>query len=104
MRVGYTFAWWYRGQLHESSVEAACPKCGRTAVVALPTVLAAAQPDETTHVCHPSVGGCNYGFSRELTFSVSAENVTSLRERYPEIADSSATAPPPVIELDGVKP
>ncbi len=40
-----------------------CPMCGADhAIVALPPSLLAAQPDDTTHVCHPSRGGCNHGF------------------------------------------
>jgi len=40
----------------------ACPFCLVDAVVALPPPLALAQPDGTTHVCHPVFGGCNHGF------------------------------------------
>lgn len=65
MRIGYRFAWRYGddASFHWSTVETWCPKCGRAAVVRLPDVLIAKQPDDTTHVCHPSVGGCNQGFS-----------------------------------------
>lgn len=43
---------------------AACPSCGvpRT-VTELPPPLKAQQADGTTHVCHPSLGGCNHGFT-----------------------------------------
>lgn len=39
-----------------------CPLCGEWAVCKLPPNLAAQQTDGTTHVCHPSHGGCNHGF------------------------------------------
>lgn len=40
-----------------------CQLCGAVAVVPLTPDQLAAQPDETTHVCHPGFGGCNHGFS-----------------------------------------
>jgi hypothetical protein len=50
---------------YETKVEpGACPFCLKVAVVALPEPLLAVQPDETTHVCAPFLGGCNYGFSK----------------------------------------
>jgi hypothetical protein len=39
-----------------------CPICGVRAVVPLTKELRAQQPDATTHVCHPAIGGCNHGF------------------------------------------
>lgn len=39
-----------------------CPMCGYIAVLALPASLREIQPDATTHVCHPALGGCNHGF------------------------------------------
>lgn len=39
-----------------------CPGCGVTAVVPLTPAQLAKQPDFTTHVCHPSLDGCNRGF------------------------------------------
>ncbi len=39
-----------------------CPSCGMFAVVPLTESQLAAQPDNTTHVCHPAFGGCNQGF------------------------------------------
>ena len=45
----------------------ACPKCGAQAVVALTPAERLAQPDDTTHVCHPMLGGCNHGFTDERT-------------------------------------
>lgn len=41
----------------------ACAMCGTAAIVMLPPSLIARQPDDTTHVCHPGLGGCNHGFS-----------------------------------------
>lgn len=40
-----------------------CPFCGKRRIVALPAPMAAGQYDGTTHVCHPSIGGCNHGFA-----------------------------------------
>jgi len=39
-----------------------CPLCGALAVVPLTPRQLAAQPDNTTHVCHPGFDGCNQGF------------------------------------------
>jgi len=39
-----------------------CPMCGRKSVVPLQADELAEQPDETTHVCHPAISGCNHGF------------------------------------------
>jgi len=61
--IGHTIRWFYKGQRYDSPVESMCPKCGALAVIELPPALRAAQPDDTTHVCHPSAGGCNHGFS-----------------------------------------
>jgi hypothetical protein len=41
-----------------------CPMCGMHAVLPLTQEQLAAQPDDTTHVCHPSLNGCNHGFAR----------------------------------------
>lgn len=43
---------------------ATCPLCGVLAICELPKFLKDAQPDDTTHVCHPSFGGCNHGFAK----------------------------------------
>lgn len=40
-----------------------CSLCGAVAVVPLSPSQVAAQPDDTTHVCHPGLGGCNHGFA-----------------------------------------
>jgi hypothetical protein len=40
-----------------------CRFCGARAITALPPPILAKQPDDTTHVCHPGVGGCNQGFT-----------------------------------------
>jgi hypothetical protein len=40
-----------------------CPTCGARALTALPPPELAKQPDDTTHVCHPAIGGCNIGFA-----------------------------------------
>lgn len=40
-----------------------CPKCGAFAIVELTPRQRLAQPDDTTHVCNPALGGCNHGFT-----------------------------------------
>lgn len=40
-----------------------CPRCLRGVIVRLPPPLRSEQLDGTTHVCHPSFGGCNHGFA-----------------------------------------
>ena len=39
-----------------------CPLCKHIAVVPLSDAMARQQPDGTTLVCHPVLGGCNHGF------------------------------------------
>ena len=51
-------------QAHRSITAKFCPLCGKQAVVNLAPHLLAKQPDNTTHVCHPVLGGCNQGFGR----------------------------------------
>src|SRR6266566_7200231 len=45
----------------------ACPLCGKRAIVELTPEQRLAQPDDTTHVCHPALGGCNHGFTDDRT-------------------------------------
>lgn len=40
-----------------------CRMCGKKAIVPLTKKQRAAQPDETTHVCHMALKGCNHGFA-----------------------------------------
>lgn len=63
--MGASFLWTYRGVLYSSVVESRCPHCGG-GVVRLPPALIAEQTDNTTHVCHSAIGGCNAGFSDVL--------------------------------------
>ena len=44
-----------------------CKLCGAEAIVELTPEQRLAQPDDTTHVCHPALGGCNHGFTDERT-------------------------------------
>lgn len=75
MRLGYRFAWRYRDAMFWSEVESNCKFCRAPAVVRLPDALIAIQPDDTTHVCHPAVGGCNQGFSdRPASGTVAGES------------------------------
>lgn len=45
------------------TVRQLCSMCGMRAVVELSPVQLAEQPDDTTHVCHPMLRGCNHGFT-----------------------------------------
>lgn len=49
--------------LYAAEDRAICQLCGAWAVVPLTPKQLAQQPDETTHVCHPGLGGCNHGFT-----------------------------------------
>lgn len=55
--------WKYRGIPYFSNVVGTCPTCGANAIIALTGQALEEQPDDTTHVCHPLVGGCNGGFA-----------------------------------------
>lgn len=52
-------------QQHTSQPARICPICRTFAVVDLDPWNLAKQPDETTHICHPVLNGCNHGFSVE---------------------------------------
>lgn len=47
----------------KAPVIAMCQFCNKFAVVKMPAELIAIQPDDTNHVCHPILGGCNQGYS-----------------------------------------
>ena len=57
------FIWIIENQDYACRAEERCPFCGRKTVVRLPAPILAEQPDDTTHICHPTIGGCNQGFS-----------------------------------------
>lgn len=62
--AGGTVVWHLGGKVFETKVEdRACPFCFVPAVTALPPPLLAEQPDDTTHVCLHTIGGCNHGFA-----------------------------------------
>lgn len=67
--AGKTVNWIVNGKAYETAREPGlCPKCGALdTVTALPAPLLSVQIDGTTHVCHPSLGGCNHGFARTVT-------------------------------------
>ena len=67
--AGDRILWSYKGRAHSLSRKAAqkCPLCGVKAVCKLPEAIRAEQPDGTTHVCHPLMGGCNHGFEQTIT-------------------------------------
>lgn len=54
--------WRYQGKAYVSEIVCDCPHCGAHAVIELPPILVAEQPDDTNYACHPMAGGCNYGF------------------------------------------
>lgn len=62
-----SISWIYEGKAYKCAVEpGACPFCYKSGTVTeLPPPLRAKQPDGTTHVCHPSLGGCNQGFAKD---------------------------------------
>jgi hypothetical protein len=43
-----------KSRVYVSTIEGVCPMCGADAVIVLPSEVLAVQPDDTTHVCHPS--------------------------------------------------
>ena len=46
----------------DAAVPSVCPRCWVRAVLPLDARMLAQQPDETTHVCHPTLDGCNQGY------------------------------------------
>ncbi len=58
--------------LKESAKWPPCPFCKRQAILPLTPAQLKEQPDETTHVCHPWLGGCNHGFAMETQVTVVA--------------------------------
>lgn len=58
-----TLTWHVAGRTFQCAIEPKpCPVCLHCAVTALPEPIRKEQTDGTTHVCHPSIGGCNQGF------------------------------------------
>ena len=51
--------------MYEEIDRAICPQCHKLAVVSLTPSQLAKQPDDTTYVCHPCLGGCNQGYAVE---------------------------------------
>jgi hypothetical protein len=49
-----------------------CPACRAVAVVRMGPELLEQQEDGTTHVCHPTIGGCNRGFRMACSERVDA--------------------------------
>lgn len=47
----------------DASEPRTCTLCEVRAVLPLDPGTRMAQPDATTHVCHPVLGGCNHGFT-----------------------------------------
>ena len=50
--------------MYDDADKLTCLICGAKSVVPLTPQQLAAQPDETTLVCHPALGGCNQGFTK----------------------------------------
>jgi hypothetical protein len=46
-----------------AAVPTICHFCRVPAVLPLDEATRAKQPDDSTHVCHPALGGCNQGYS-----------------------------------------
>jgi hypothetical protein len=46
----------------EAAIPRECKVCGALAVLPLDAETRAKQPDGTTLVCHPVLGGCNLGY------------------------------------------
>lgn len=64
-RVGLECLWVLDGVSCYTPIEPdPCPMCGACAITALPPPLLKVQPDDTTHVCNPALGGCNHGFAK----------------------------------------
>jgi hypothetical protein len=57
--------WTVKGKGYECRIlPGICPRClSKDRIVELPPPVLAEQPDDTTHVCNPALGGCNHGFS-----------------------------------------
>lgn len=71
---GGTIKWMIGREVYTCAVEdAACPFCGKFTVTELPKPIRDAQPDDTTHVCNPALGGCNRGFAQDGHVSPTAE-------------------------------
>ena len=65
-QIGYELIWIIEGKAYPiEPSEHPCPFCKLETVVELPPPLKAIQTDGTTHVCHPALGGCNWGFEKE---------------------------------------
>jgi hypothetical protein len=47
----------------DAAIPTTCSLCGAKAVLPLDSKTRNAQPDATSHVCHPCIGGCNHGFT-----------------------------------------
>lgn len=61
-------------QAHTSQPARLCPICRTRAVVDLDPFNLAKQPDETTHICHPVLKGCNHGFSVDAKVLMLVDN------------------------------
>lgn len=68
MLFPFTFMWGNGETIYTSTVlPVPCQFCKALAIVLLPAAMLAKQTDGTTHVCHPSAGGCNHGFAANET-------------------------------------
>lgn len=69
LAIGYAFDWLHtvKGKIvtTPTAVVSHCPFCAMAAVTPLPEAIRAKQPDNTSHVCNPYIGGCNHGFTME---------------------------------------
>lgn len=77
----------------EAAPPRVCSSCGVLAVLPLDAEARLAQPDATTHVCHPILGGCNQGF----TVYATAESLPDGGVRLPLTPETCSTCGQPSI-------
>ena len=64
-QIGYELVWIIGATEYPiQPSDTPCQFCGLGTIVPLPPPIRAIQPDSTTHVCHPALGGCNWGYER----------------------------------------
>jgi len=82
-----------------------CPKCGAFAICELTPEQRLAQPDDTTHVCHPLLGGCNHGFTDDRTLPVNhpQEDEMKAKSKKQTKAAKAAVVEAPNVEAVEVK-
>lgn len=59
--------WLLAGEPISNVAKSLCPQCHTWAIVELTPKQRLSQTDDTTHICHPGLGGCNTGFTDDRT-------------------------------------